>query len=304
MYLQAQRTTIGRKGTGMPCAPTFSVVDLLPINGEIPQSHLIVILKSYFDGGNEADSTQYDVVTLASVSGTTSQWRPFESEWKAILAKHKAPWLHTTDSVTFNKPFTRDAGWNEEKRDSFLSECVELFAKHNAVPIGDKDPPREGLLPFTVSIVLQDFKLARDANPEVPKNATEILAVQALYASLEWGRSRGVDFWYLIFDQNEPYRGHVSDRKRNPKAVKQVPLMDRVTHVGESDMRNVPALQIADLFAWCVSHKEKYLHKWQNDLLTLPRFDEWIEYGAAVRPIAGMAELVKSWKLPRRRPTR
>jgi hypothetical protein len=28
-----------------------------------------MILKSYFDGGNQADSTQYDVVTLASVSG-------------------------------------------------------------------------------------------------------------------------------------------------------------------------------------------------------------------------------------------
>jgi hypothetical protein len=56
-----------------------------------------VVFKSFFDGGNEADSTQYDFVSLASVSGTETQWRAFERDWGAVLKKHNAPWLHTTD---------------------------------------------------------------------------------------------------------------------------------------------------------------------------------------------------------------
>ena len=86
--------------------------------------------------------------------------------------------------------------------------------------------------------------------------------------------------------------------------MKQVPIIDRVTYIGESDMRKAPALQLADLFAWCVSHKHKDLYEWQSNLLKVPRLDEWIDYSEAIKPIAGTAELVKTWKLPRRRPTR
>jgi len=265
---------------------------------------LRVIIKSYFDGGNKADSTQYDVVTLAVISGRTDQWKSFEGEWSNTLRKHGAPWLHTTDAVTFNEPFKRDGGWDQLRRDQFIADCVKIVEGHIALPIGGSLPSRDGLLPFTVTVVLDDFKRARDANPEVPKDATEILATQALHACLEWGQSRGAHVWYLFFDQNEPYRGHISDRRHNPKAVRQVPLMDRVFIQEEADMRYVAALQAADLFAWCVSHKKKHLHAWQTDLLRLPRLDEWIEYGDLLKPIPGVADLVKKWKLPRRRATR
>jgi hypothetical protein len=262
-----------------------------------------MVIKSYFDGGNSADSTLYDVVTLAAISGRIDQWKSFEDEWSGCLGSQGARWLHTTDAVSLNKPFSRADGWDEHRRDSFIAECVNVAERHIARPLGEIVPPRDGLLPFTVTVVLDDFKRARDVNPDVPKNATEIMATQALNACLEWGQSRGADFWHLFFDQNEPYCGHVSDRQRNPRALKQVPLLKRIFIKPSPDMRRSPALQLADMFAWCVSHKNKHRHEWHRDLINLKRLDRWLGYDDLVNPIPGVADLVEKWKLPRRRPT-
>lgn len=264
-----------------------------------------MILKGYFDGGNEADSTQYDVVTLAALSGTADQWRPFEAEWNTTLKKHKADWLHTTDAVTLNGQFSRDSGWDEGKRDAFMLDCVRVVERHIACRKTARSPGRSGLYPYTVTVVLEDFKKAREVNSDVPKDATEICATQAAWRCLEWGADIAkADFYHLFFDRGEPFRGHICDRMRNPKAQKRLPLLDRITHIGESDCRHVPALQLADLFAWCVSHKNKMPYRWQTRVLNLPRIDEWLDYKELVKPFPTTANLVKSWKLPRRRPTR
>jgi len=286
--------------------PQLSLIDLLPNNEPIQKDSLLVILKGYFDGGNEADSTQYDVVTLAALSGTTDQWRPFEAVWKTTLEKHKADWLHTTDAVTLNGQFRRDRGWDEGKRDAFILDCVKVVERHIARKKTAKSPGRPGLYPFTVTVVLEDFIKAREISSDVPKDATEICATQAVNRCLEWGKDIAhADFYHLFFDQGEPFRGHISDRKRNPKALKQLPLLDRIMHIGESDCRYVPALQLADLFAWCVSHKNRTpRYGWQTKVLSLPRIDEWLDYKLLVKPLPATANLVKSWNLPRRRPTR
>jgi len=38
----------------------------------------LVVLKSYFDAGNKADSREYDVLFLAALSATEDEWGPFE----------------------------------------------------------------------------------------------------------------------------------------------------------------------------------------------------------------------------------
>ena len=108
----------------------------------------------------------------------------------------------------------------------------------------------------------------------------------------------------VFFDQSEPFRGHIWDRQRNHKVLKQLPLLERITRNEEVDMRHVPALQMADLFAWCVSHKSAVRMSWHKAVLDLSRMDEWIDYKELVKPIPGVATLVASWKLPKRRPTR
>jgi hypothetical protein len=54
-------------------------------NVEVPEGVMLVVLRSYFDAGNQADSREYDVLSLAVASGTLNEWGPFENEWGDML---------------------------------------------------------------------------------------------------------------------------------------------------------------------------------------------------------------------------
>lgn len=287
--------------------PKLSLIDLLPFSGPVPKDYLLMIFKSYFDGGNQADSTQYDVLTLASVSGTLDMWKLFERDWKAVLIKHRAPFLHTTDAVSLlREPFTRDNGWDEDRRDAFLLDCVTVVDNHIGRPRTKTMPARVGLVPYTVTIVLDDFLKARKVNPAVPKTATELCATQAAWRCVDLGYRAGANFFHLVFDQGEPFMGHIHDRMRNKKARKHLKILNRITSLTEADMRLFPAIQMADLFAWCISHKNSESRfKWQNRILAYRKWiDEWFTYEHMAQIKPETADLVNSWNLPPRRATR
>ena len=296
----------------VPHAVQFSLIDLLPHYGIIQKDHIAMVLKGFLDGGNEADSTRYDVVALASIYGTLDQWKQPQRDWKTVLKKHGAPWLHTTDAVSLvAEPFTKANGWDVLRRDAFISDCVTVIDNHIARPRTKSEPDgRDGLLPYVLTVVLDDFVRARTSNPEVPRTAEEICATQTLFRCLQWGEYRGAElhhpfFYHLVYDQGEKFMGHVLDRKHNKKAKKHLAMMERVT-VTETDMRHTPALQMADLFAWCISHKKsKHRYAWQNRILAYSKWiDDWLEYNQLVKIIPGVSDLVKSWNLPPRKPTR
>jgi hypothetical protein len=294
-------------------AVQFSLIDLLPHYGIIQKDHLAMVLKGFFDGGNQADSKQYDVVTLASISGTLDQWKQPQRDWESVLKKHKAPWLHTTDAASLvAEPFTKANEWDGPRRDAFISDCVTVIDNHIARPKRKAEPDgRDGLMVYAVTIVLEDFLKARKANPQVPKTAEEICAMQTLFRCMQWGEYgegelHNPPFYHLVYDQGEKFMGHVLDRKHNKKAKKHLAMMERITSIGEADMRHVPALQMADLFAWCISHKNRTpRHKWQNRILAYSKWiDDWLDYDQLVKIIPGVSDLVKSWNLPPRKPTR
>jgi hypothetical protein len=281
-------------------AVQFSLSDLLPIHyGIIQKDHCFMILKSFFDGGNQADSTKHDVVSLASVSGTLDQWRSFERDWKANLETYGAPYLHTTDAVSLKaEPFTKENGWDRDRRDAFISDCVTIIEAHIAEPPNKTDPHgRFGLLPYVLTVVLKDFLRARDANPEVPKTAEEICAMQTVFRCLQWGEYIGAHFYHLVFDQGEPFMGHVLDRQNNRKAKRHLKaIVERITSIKESNMRLVPALQMADLFAWCINNKRRTpRHKWQDRMLSDSGWiNDWLDYDQMVKILPGVSDLVKS----------
>jgi hypothetical protein len=263
-----------------------------------------VVLKAFFDGGNEADSTQYDVVTLASVSGTIDLWKAFERDWRAILTKHGAAWLHTTDLVAGNSPYANRDGWSEPKRTAFISACISVIDKH--IVIQKPTMRRRGLVPYAVTIYLKDYLRARADNREVPRTLTELLSTQVVYRCLDLGYRMETDFFHLFFDQGEPYMGHIMDRKRKAAARKQIPMLEKIIQIGEIDMRKTPGLQMADVFAWCASHRDiRPRPRWQNVILNHHKvFDERFRYEQIVTIQPGITDLVNSWGLPRRKPTR
>lgn len=283
--------------------PQFHLRDLLAINGPIPEGFSCVVLKSYFDGGNQADSGKYELVSLAAMSGTPDVWTPFEEDWNNILVSHHAHHLHTTDAVAREGIYT---GWTEEQRDSFLSDCVHVAATHSARPtIGDIQG-RYGLFYFVISFVLKDFISFAKEHPESPNNVNESCLRQSLSEVLPYSIEQAAcDQCHLFFDQGEPFYGHLKQLKENKKAAKEATALSRITHYSESDMRCVPALQLADLYAWGQSHRQlKFKPAWLDFLLRTWFLWSWIDESNIHQVDSKSQAMWSSWKLPKRRATK
>jgi hypothetical protein len=270
-----------------------------------------MVLKSYFDGGNQADSRQYDRITLATACGTREQWEGLESGWKNVLSAHNAPFLHTTNAIGLQKEFSKSKGWDNDKVDRFIYDCVETIEKHVAVP-GKIIIPRSefrnlvksGLYVVTMTIPLDDYQRARKINSDLPSSVTEICASETLGLCFKWGRHVGAKWYELYFDQGEPFYGHIYDRRQNKKSRKAITLMDKVIHLGESDMRVVPALQVADLFAWCINHNDAVHRRWHEKLHSLSWDNFDLDYDHLLKPTPGALERTARWNLPKRKPNR
>ncbi|HLK08336.1 MAG TPA: hypothetical protein VKV30_10350 [Candidatus Angelobacter sp.] len=269
----------------------------------------MLVLKGYFDGGNQADSQQYDRITLATVCGTLFQWNHLESEWDEALNKHGAQFLHTTNAAGLQKEFSSKKGWTHKKVDSLIFDCVRIIQRHLYVPDGKVDITlpfgnisKPGLMAVTLTIPLKDYKRAQKNNPELPNSVTEICATESLGFCFRWGIKIGTRFYELYFDRNEPFHGHVSDRKRHKRPNKDIALLKRIIHLGESDMRVVPALQVADLFAWCINHNEDVRRSWHHHLHSLPNWGSLIlDYNYLMNPKPGVLERMAMWNLPKRK---
>jgi hypothetical protein len=266
-----------------------------------------VLVKAYLDGGNQVDSTQYEVATLASLVGRNKEWKPLEREWNASLNSHGIDYLHTTDAVTFNGEFERQKGWDEAKRDAFMNECAQVLCNH-VIEFGSSKPVKPGLIPYTVTIVLKDFRQYQTDNPSGPQDATEILATCALWHAFECFKLCEGDFLQMYFDQNEPFYGHVKDRLTNPRFIRDAKAhgldVGRRLFAAETNMRSVAALQAADLLAYCVANSYNVRFSWQQTILDMNRQNEWLDYPKLDIDFEKYDRIVSKYKLPRRRPTR
>jgi hypothetical protein len=182
-------------------------------------------------------------------------------------------WLHTTDAVVGNSPFSRDEGWTREKIDAFVLDCAKIAGKYIARPITSTDPGRIGIYPCVTTVNLKDYIRARGDVQDVPPSVDEILAVQVMSKCIEFARDfAGTKYFNLVFDQGEPFRGHIIDRQRHSKFRQAFPKFENVINVSEANMRFFSALQLADLFAYCHSHKRDAGDKfrWQEKNFVSP----------------------------------
>lgn len=256
---------------------------------------MIIVLKSYFDGGAEADSTRYDHLTLAAVAGKEKHWRSFNRSWRKVLRKHKVGWLHTTDAMSL-KGIYEDMC--KESVKALMDDCVTVIQKHTA-------PPRfgDGIRAITTTVVLKDLMRAFKKNPRIG-TAEEHCVLSCVNAVLVFGQKTRCSRFECFFDQNERFCGFIKDRKSNKASRRSDTILASVVHIGESDMRRVPALQMADLYAWAVndSHRAYTLRPWQKrllldthmmrDLATYTTFTEDL--------IPEQLDKVRGWKLPPR----
>jgi hypothetical protein len=261
-----------------------------------------VVLKSYFDGSNHADSSEYDRISIATVCGTSKQWKKFDTAWRKNLYKHRAEYLHTTDAVSLRKDFTKEKGWDKTRVDSFIGGCVDVIASHIAIPPGTPGKStRMGLLPITLTIPFDDWLRAKQAIPELPETIEDICASESVGFALKWGRYIDAKKYHLYFDRGEHFYGHIRNRWRHPKAQKDIELMKDIINVDESISTEVPALQMADLFAWSVNRANQETREWHIRLHDLRWESRLLDYEHLIKPDFGALKRMASWELPPRR---
>lgn len=256
------------------------------------------MVKSYFDGGNQADSALYRVLTLAAFCGNAEQWGRFDREWNLRLKKHGADFLHATDALSLQKTF---GNWTNSSTQALIEDCVSVIEKHAPIPY-----KRTGLMPVTVSVILPDFI---EALKKVPTLGTpeHTCAVQCASLCFEYGeRYLKSDQYQLFFDQGERFCGHLRDRKLNKKSVRHDAIWKKVGLLAEADMRITPGLQAADLLAWAATQalEDKPIrHDWQYRMLDVYREKELYDLQQLTQPKHDVIQTVLGWNLPpRRRP--
>lgn len=280
----------------------MSVSEFFPNNWRVPEGYLFVILKTYFDAGNKDDSSQYSVLSLAAICGTVPQWKPFERAWRRILKKHNADYLHVTEALTGNDIYS---GWEETQVDMFLMDCVKVAGRHGIKADGKGNIARFGLFPYVSSVVLKDFLCARFLRPEMPPSANEPVFRTALTASLLWGKDQAeCDEYHMVFDRGEPFYGILCNLLESKKARLESGALKLITAHTQACMQTVPAIQLADLFAWGISHKlEPQKKEWHKKLLELSIGQDWRDSTNMfdVHPDAGAWT---KWRIPKRKATR
>jgi hypothetical protein len=257
-----------------------------------------MVLMSYFDGAGQPDSRISDRIVIATACGTADQWNDFQSAWNKVLTDHEAPFLHTTDAVSLQDHFSKEKGWDKSSVDAFIEDCVSVIRDNLW------SPEKSGLFVVTLTIPIADYLKAREVEPKLPHSITEICATESLSFCLRWGREIGAKYYHLYYDQGEPFFGHVDDRMRNEKAKRTIPLLGKVVHYGQSNMRDVLPLQLADLFAWCISHNNQASKPWHRRLNDLSWHSLILDYPRLLSPTKSVLDLMASWKLPKRKPTR
>ncbi len=288
--------------------PYLLLRDLSPMS-VIPKDWWLVVLKAYFDGAQTANN---DRVTLSCVCGTCDEWTPVELAWKQVIAKHKAPPLHTTNANALQKEFDKKKGWNNKKVNAYISACVDVLEGSLAQAGRILIPTASGFLPnitkaglnvVTMTIPLDDFRRARDVVPNFPNSISELCASEVLGFVFRYGRRLRVKGYELFFDRNEPFCGHVKDRWNSTKAQRQIPELKKVASVGESNMNVSPALQIADLFAWCINHQDNVRREWHKRIGDLS-WDSYIPtYEYLINPTPGALERTAAFGFSKRKKT-
>jgi len=150
--------------------------------------------------------------------------------------------------------------------------------------------------------MLKDLKRIQSEEPKLAP-VGDILVSQCAAYCFQWGRSIGATDYEFFFDQGESFYGHAQDRVRVKKSRRDSPIWEHVIHIGESDARRVPALQVADLFAWTLNRaieENTARYEWQVRLGAIGRDRDILDYDKLSKPLPGAIEKIHAWGMPKR----
>ena len=211
-----------------------------------------IALKSYFDGSGKSDDQSMTHITLGGFVGTHTAWEQCEKLWAHILSRHGAPYLHLSAAKSLNDPFTKEQGWTHAK----VEELIRDLGQNCLSRIGWDYKKQFSGVACTVN--LEDYRLACKELPGLEKVKTAeaicvdyVVTVALMHLPEDpTGTCGKAGRMEIFFDRNECFRGYLQaawDRRKN----KTDDLHKLISMIGTvRDMREVPAMQSADMLAW------------------------------------------------------
>ncbi len=158
-----------------------------------------------------------------------------------------APFIHMTDLLTFNDPYERVSGWNEEKISSLVLDALQILQA--------MDKRKFCSFICTVDVSARD-RLVAEGVP-VPHPAS-ICATTCIRQAMQWYIANHFDDGtleriHIFFDRNERFITPIRDiHKKHGAAEGRVApnAWGLLSHPQDVDMRDHPPVQAADMLAW------------------------------------------------------
>ena len=168
-------------------------------------------------------------VSIAGFVATEERWAAFDAVWNAALAKHGAPYLHTTDLANFKRIYK---GWTVDQQRALVADLMTaIWGMGRVVAIGS-------------TLAVDDFNSFSVEQRAKWVDPYYMLLQEVLYGATLEARPDD-ERVRIIYSQQDEFRGKFERLYR--VLQRRYPRLDALTF---GDMRQTPGLQAADLLAY------------------------------------------------------
>ena len=90
------------------------------------------MLWAYFDESGEHDKTTGHLtqLTVGGWIAPSDAWKAFDEAWLKALDRAQIPMFHMSDFERYEREFTIEKGWTEEKHRRVLNELLDIIGAH------------------------------------------------------------------------------------------------------------------------------------------------------------------------------
>jgi len=220
------------------------------LDGEILIGRDGAQLVGYFDESGHSSGTEF--FALAAFVAEDTDWPVFEALWRDALRETGAPYLHMREFAHFVGAF---AGWTEDQRQGLLARCVNAINSIPAIAVG------AAMSTARFAALTHDARSAlRDPFFCCFQEVVRGVAVSACFTPASSRVS-------MVFSEQDEFGR--SARQLWKVMAETIDVKDRMGSLEFKDMREVPALQVADLLAYELRH---YYHRRKVRPTSAPRW--------------------------------
>lgn len=175
--------------------------------------------------------------------------------------------MHMLEAVPLRKEFAKEKGWTDDMVSGLVNQLISYLST----------VPKERYCQFACIIHMDDYRKLQSETYQLdsPVDMCNESCVERLMQWYLFEYKGGLDVeGHYYFDQGEPFepvfKAKWHREKRKGIELNEYTIWMHITHVGESDMRKTPGLQIADMFAWANNREVAQLsERWQTLALAM-----------------------------------